>query len=137
MNVFVNILFGHLIGDYFLQNRWMAMKKGGATWPAIVHCVLYTIAICCFTQFNYEWFLFVSITHFLVDRFSLADHYLRLIGSRSLHDFMINGQNDIPENYNKENYHALRGAFTALVYLITDNTLHLLSMYYMYPYLTK
>ena len=31
---------------------------------------------------------------------------------------------------NADNYHALRGGFTALVYAAADNTLHLATMYY-------
>ena len=39
-------------------------------------------------------------------------------------------QKDIPKELDAENYHALRGGFTALVYAAADNTLHLVTMYY-------
>ena len=47
--MFVDAIVGHLIGDYLLQNDWMAMNKkksGENGWTACwVHCSLYTLAV--------------------------------------------------------------------------------------------
>jgi hypothetical protein len=56
------------------------------------------------------------MTHFPVDRWSLADRWLNLIDGRSLRDYLFNGKKDIPSSMDFENYHALRGGFTAVVY---------------------
>jgi len=65
-----------------------------------------------------------------VDRWSLADKWLDAINGRSLRDYIANGKKDIPQGLDAEDYHALRGGFTALVYAAADNTLHLATMYY-------
>jgi hypothetical protein len=67
-----------------------------------------------------------------VDRWSLADKWLDFINSRSLRDFLANGKTDIPQELDADNYHALRGGFTAFVYAVADNTIHLVTMYYGY-----
>jgi hypothetical protein len=64
----------------------------------------------------------------------LADKWLDLINGRSLEDFMINGKRNMPKYIITmdawEHYIILRGGFTALVYAVVDNTMHLGIMYY-------
>lgn len=130
---FATLVLGHLIGDYLLQNKWMAMNKSGNSWKCAVHCVIYTATVVVTTWSNlhgWTWALFVFLTHFPVDRWSLADKWLDCINGRSLRDFIINGKAGIPDGVDAENYHTLRGGFTALVYAVADNTLHLVTMYY-------
>ena len=132
--MFEKILIGHLIGDYLLQNKWMAMNKSGCTTKCAVHCLLYTISICIATWCASPlWIAIVFCSHFIVDRFSLADKWLNLINGRSLVDFIDNGMKDIPfvrhtADSKYWNYHSLRGGFTSLVYAVTDNTMHLVLM---------
>lgn len=62
-------IIGHLVGDYFLQNDWMANRKKSESFPCFVHCALWTLSVCCFA----EWFnplsaVWLFITHFLIDR---------------------------------------------------------------------
>jgi hypothetical protein len=130
---FATLVLGHLMGDYLFQNKWMAYKKSGDTWVCFVHCLIYTIVVTATTLpsiQNWQWPLLVFLTHFPVDRWGLADRWLALIDSRTLKDFMYNGRNNIPDGYDRANYHALRGGFTVLVYAIADNTIHLTMMYY-------
>ena len=47
---FVNLLFGHLVGDYLLQNKWIAMNKSGNTFKCFIHCIIYTFCVCTFVQ---------------------------------------------------------------------------------------
>lgn len=42
MNLFEWLLMGHLVGDYLLQNRWMAEKKSNELLPLMVHSLIYT-----------------------------------------------------------------------------------------------
>lgn len=138
MNLVINLLFAHLIGDFFLQPKAMAVKKGASNWIAAGHCAIYTLAIAVFTNFGWRWLTFVFVSHFIVDRFSLADKWLQLIRGRDLANFYHNGEEDIPLTSHHEmmNYRILRGAFSAIVYVIVDGTMHLASLYYAYPYLT-
>jgi hypothetical protein len=127
---FEAILLGHLVGDYLLQNNWMAQRKQAHLAPCLVHCVIYTISVCSFTSFSPCWLLAVLLSHFPIDRWSLADKWLHLIKGRSLTDYFTSGHNNIPksEKDTENNYLILRGGFTTLVYVIVDNTFHLLLM---------
>ena len=131
MNFFSWLLLGHMIGDYLLQNKWMAMNKSGSTWKCTVHCLLYTFAVAISTLHYislWQWWAVIFISHFVIDRWSLADKWLGFINGRSLTDYITNGKKDIPSEMDQENYHALRGGFVALVYAATDNTMHLILM---------
>ena len=131
MDFFDCLIMGHLVGDYIFQNKWMAMNKSASTFKCTVHCLLYTFAVALFTYpfiHGLSWWSIVFFSHFIIDRWSLADKWLELTKSRSLKDFMLNGKEDIPEEFDKDNYHALRGGFTSFVYVANDNTMHLLLM---------
>ena len=135
---FTQLLFGHLFGDYVFQNKWMAVNKSASSFKSLVHCIVYTACICLFTQnFSILWALIVMLSHFPIDRFSIADAWLKLINGRSLSSFLENGDRDIPEQVNWRNYHSLRGGFTSIVYTVTDNTMHLALMYFGYLLLNK
>lgn len=126
----MNLLLGHLVGDFLLQNKWMAMNKGASHAKCFVHCLLYTVAVCVICHIpDWRWPLIVFLSHYPIDRWSLADKWLKLIRARSLTDFLQNGHKGIPLEY-KKNYHILRGGFTGLVYCVADNTMHLLLLYY-------
>jgi hypothetical protein len=129
----VPLIFGHLVGDYVLQNKWMAMNKSASTLRCAVHCAIYTASVVAFTLpviHGWWWALLIFVSHFPIDRWSLADKWLELINGRSLRDYLANGNREIPAEMNAANYHALRGGFTALVYAMVDNTFHLLIMWY-------
>jgi len=123
------MLLGHLVGDYLLQNDWMALEKGkhnGMGWfKCTVHCVLYTIAVCTLMGlWNAAWVLAVFFSHFVVDKFGIPDMYLRAVNGRSIHGFLTH-----PENGEYSAHICLRGGFTAVVYAVCDNTMHLLLMF--------
>lgn len=135
---FPQLILGHFIGDFLLQNKWMAMNKSASNWKCAVHCALYTLAVTATTYptiFSFQWSIFVFLTHFPVDRWSWADKWLDLINGRSLRDFIISGKHGIPKEYDFENYHCLRGGFTSVVYTVADNTIHLILMWYGYKLL--
>jgi len=85
-------------------------------------------------DFRIGWISFVFISHFPIDRYSLADKWLQLIKGRTLKGFMKEGNEDILTKITveRENYRILRGSFHSLVYTIVDNTFHLAIMYYGY-----
>lgn len=151
MNEFFALLvLGHLLGDFFLQNKWMAMNKQGSTWKCAVHCAIYTGAVTLTTWpaiHGWAWSLLVFCSHFPIDRWSLADKWLDLINGRSLWDFMWFGHRDIhlgntgaygaSAEFVRKNYHILRGGFHAVVYTVVDSTMHLFLMYYGAQLLTR
>lgn len=123
------MLLGHLVGDYLLQNNWMALGKSkynGMGWlTCTVHCLLYSLAVCLLMwQWTAAWFAVVFLSHFVLDKFGLPEMYLKMINGRSLERFMEN-----PENKEYTPYIGLRSGFTVLVYVVVDNTMHLLIMW--------
>jgi hypothetical protein len=93
--------------------------------------MLYTMAVCLLTwQPSLLWVALVFCSHFVIDRFGVAEKYLALIGGRSVEKFLFRGHVGIQTKYPRQNYHALRAGFTAFVYGVTDNTMHLLLMWY-------
>ena len=76
----MDYLVAHLIGDYLLQNDWMAQNKKLRHWPCIVHCTLYTLAIALPT-FWPAWALGVVWgTHFVQDRTQIVRRWMNAIG---------------------------------------------------------
>lgn len=133
------LLLGHLAGDYLLQNEFMAMNKSKNTWigwlAAFIHCILYTFAVCLFTwNFQLIWIIAVFLSHFPIDKFGLADKYMRYIKRSGLKDYInhvVEGMTprdvlDNPMYFTGEQYNNLTGGFRAVVYTITDNTMHLI-----------
>ena len=140
------LFLGHLAGDYLLQNQWMALNKAKNTWvgwlSALIHCVLYTFAVCLFMwNFDPIWIVVVFLSHFPIDKFSLTDKYLHYIKGRSLKDYVNKDkwkENLIiinPPKHEINRYDILEGSFAAVVYTITDNTMHLILMWGAYQIL--
>lgn len=78
-------LIGHLIGDYLIQNDWMAQNKKRATLPCLVHVSLYTLAVGLLTLWPWWAMAIVFVTHFIQDRTTIITAYMSLIGQK---DFM-------------------------------------------------
>lgn len=74
-------IFAHLIGDYLVQNDWMAVnKKGKSMWPCLVHTLLYT-ACMLITSFTWQQLLLVGIQHYIQDRTNFVVWFLNAKGS--------------------------------------------------------
>lgn len=76
-------LVGHLVGDYLLQNDWMAQGKKRAHWPCLVHVAAYTLAVMLFTQWPLWIAAVVFVPHYLIDRWGFVPWYMRAIGQTS------------------------------------------------------
>jgi hypothetical protein len=95
MNLFSWLLVGHLVGDWLLQNAWMAEGKQGGLFssPLAMHCLIYTSAVGAAFYLGagelsdeLVWLLaLVWMSHWLIDGLNLPRLWGRLIG-----------QNDIP-----------------------------------------
>ena len=102
----LGLLLGHLIGDYIVQNDWMASRKTSQTIPCLVHCLLYSLAVwsCCFWWIHPLGILVVFATHFPVDRFRLARWWM----------VNVSGQKDFAT-----------GPLSPWSIIVVDNTIHL------------
>ncbi|MFH0779987.1 MAG: DUF3307 domain-containing protein [Parcubacteria group bacterium] len=121
LTIFEKILLGHLVADYLLQPEKMAVQKSAkgikGLLICILHCVIYTVTICAFTSTAEPLKIgLIFLSHFPIDRWSLASQWLKLIKGR---DFIAVYQN-------KPQYKEISLSFSTLVYAVVDNTWHLL-----------
>lgn len=96
MTTFTWLLVAHLVGDWMLQNDWMARhKQTGLINPAIaVHCITYTV-----TALGSLWLtasqnathppyfifsLFILLSHWLIDATSLAQRWVQFFRQSEL-----------------------------------------------------
>lgn len=117
-NMLIGVLFGHFVGDFFLQFKDVADNKyrpglKGIIW-CTVHVFVYTFIMAVFVG-NYSplFLLGVYLPHWIVDRWSLAFHWMKLLGR----DNLIN--NADPQ----------KATFGAIIYVVIDQTTHLGCLY--------
>lgn len=112
--MFERIILGHFVGDYLLQSKAMMLKKSeknihGILWCTL-HCLIYTATVCLFLWTINPWMtIAIFVSHWPIDYWSLGGKWMRLIRSRDP----------------KDNFVA-NAAFYAIVYVVTDNTWHIL-----------
>lgn len=79
----ISALVGHLVGDYLLQNDWLAAGKKRSSAVCAVHCLIWSLAVQLLAGWP-AWTLAVLFpTHFLQDRTSLIRRWMLLIGQRA------------------------------------------------------
>lgn len=122
--MFAQIILGHLTGDYLLQSKSMALKKSekglsGITWCTF-HSLVYTASVCMFLWTFDPWIIsLVFVSHWPLDRWSLAFKWLKL----------IRGRNYFSAYQSKEKYHEIDLVFSCFVYAVVDNTMHLILLW--------
>lgn len=75
-------LIGHLVGDYLLQNDWMALGKKSSSFVCAVHCAIWTACVCLAAGLGLVPFAVLFATHFIQDRTGIVVWWMRLIGQR-------------------------------------------------------
>lgn len=116
-DLFILALLGHIVGDYLLQPYKMAMKKSSSNWVCLVHVTIYTTAVCTMMSTHDPVVIMsIFIPHFVIDRWSLGEKWLKMIGGRTI--------KEATKKTGVEREFAI--AFYAPVYIIVDNGLHLL-----------
>lgn len=139
MDIMFRMLLGHLCGDYLFQTEWMAMNKSKSNltgWlTATVHCILYTFAVCLFMwNFHPIWIVAVFCSHFFIDKFGFGEIYMKYIKGNGLRDYI----DDVNDTYSRtwinssDGERMITGGFKAVVYTLTDNTMHLILMWLAY-----
>jgi len=120
------LLLGHLVGDYLAQTEWMAYNKHENTeegwFAAIAHCTVYSVAVFAMLAvgglslgliecFVFIWFIFNS--HIIFDKTKFVMWWTTKVLGRT-----YDPSDTIKFNIN------------TLVYVVADNTFHLLLMYF-------
>lgn len=72
-------LLAHLVGDYVLQNHWIALTKTSSSKAALLHVSLYILPFLFLTHSPLA-LLIIGGTHFVIDRFRLARYWVDLWG---------------------------------------------------------
>lgn len=76
-------LVAHFIGDYLLQNDWMALNKKKSNIVCSIHVALYILPWL-FTAVTPLQFALIALQHWLQDRTSFISWYCRTMGSFQL-----------------------------------------------------
>ena len=106
----VDALIGHLVGDYLLQEDWMAANKKKNWFPCFIHCCFYSLAVCLFAQWSAPWiFLTIFITHFAIDRTQFVKWWMTNVSHQT--------------NFTQP-------PFAPWSLIVVDNTFHLLVLYF-------
>ena len=74
----------HFVGDYVLQNDFIAKTKGSNFWHMIAHCVLYSVPFA--IVFGFGWQLWaVIVAHIVVDPLKARWHKIGYAADQILH----------------------------------------------------
>ena len=129
-DIWLRLLLGHLFGDYLLQGQFLALNKtrsgiSGIKWCTL-HSLIYTVCVAFFLwTLNPLVIFLIFISHWPIDRWSLGEKWLKLIGGR-----------DFKEVYRqKGDYWEIFLSFGTIVYTVVDNTLHIFLMWLIVKYL--
>ena len=79
-NGIMHWIFAHLIGDYLLQNDWMASNKSTHTFHALVHVIVYCLPFS-FCHLTLLQILLIGSQHFLQDRTQFVLWVMKIKGS--------------------------------------------------------
>lgn len=84
----IELIYCHLVGDYVLQNDFIAITKGENWYHLIVHCVLYSLPF--FVFFGLTWQLsFIFITHMIIDTLKARYNKINHATDQLLHYIVI------------------------------------------------
>ena len=73
-------IYAHLIGDYLIQNDWMAAGKKQASWICAIHVLVYLIPFV-FTGLCWWQIALIGVQHFAQDRTGFVVWFMRAKGS--------------------------------------------------------
>lgn len=73
-------IYAHLIGDYLLQNDWMAFGKKQKSWICAVHIAAYMVP---FLLCGFAWWqlAIIAVQHFAQDRTGFVMWLMKVKGS--------------------------------------------------------
>ncbi len=78
----IEAIIGHLVGDYMLQNDWMASNKNRSAWVCSVHCSVWTASVCLFGGLELLAACVLFTTHFIQDHTAIVAKWMDFIGQR-------------------------------------------------------
>jgi hypothetical protein len=153
----IALLIGHLVGDYIFQDDWIATNKSkpGAYGAAVccLHCSLYAVCMVAAVIFS-GWthagfdgsfssvvmsiltvFAIAYVCHYPIDRWGLAGKWMKFYGQTlpgKLDSMFVDGtsyDDGDRQSRSERLYVGFRQYFWAPVYIVVDNTMHLVLMW--------
>lgn len=103
----MELLVAHLVGDYILQNDWLAANKRINTFACLLHVALYVFSVSVFTDWPLGALAITFGCHFVQDRFPVIPWFMK-----------INNQSDFAN-----------GPLAPWSRIVVDNTLHLVQLH--------
>lgn len=84
----ISAIIGHLVGDYLLQNDWMAMNKKTSSFHCSVHCATWTVCVLLALFIaNEPWPAWTALplflSHYAQDRTRIINWYMDTMGQKS------------------------------------------------------
>jgi Protein of unknown function (DUF3307) len=130
----------HIFSDYWLQSDWMALNKNKKTIPCLIHCIIYTLPFLILTHNVFALFL-IFITHFIEDRWYFIKYIIWLKNH-------ANPQFTYPkyskcnitgfyDDWNAEQTDGRPKFITTWIYIICDNSYHLMCNFLILKYFTN
>lgn len=111
----MNWLIAHLIGDYLLQNDWMALNKKTRHLPCLVHCTLYSLIVFALTLWPWWAIGMVFAAHYAQDHTNIVLRWMKFIGQKQF----------------------ATGPCSPWSIIVVDNVLHLVLLYALERILTQ
>jgi len=128
MDWFIYLLFGHLIGEFLLQNSWMTHNKKLGPKACFAHSFVYTFSICLFLlatphihAIDKKFALLALIifsAHFLMDAFWVVDWWFKKLEVFSCYNLEIAKRLTHTDS--------IFISFGTFYYIVAENTLNLL-----------
>lgn len=129
-------LIGHLVGDYLLQNDWLALHKKKSSIRCLIHCLIWTWSVMLFSGW---WaphcftasvtFFVLLITHFIQDRTNIIAWWMDFIGQTEFKksDDLI--RQKCPPIENGEPLYFLKVGLGPWSVIVVDNIWHIVTIW--------
>lgn len=130
LETLIALIFGHLLGDFVFQTKKMALLKSEKSAKGIIWCSfhvsVYTLLVSIVAGIaNPIVWIAIFVPHWIIDRYSLANKWLKFIGGRTFES----AQNSTDQWKNFDI------AFTSIVYTVVDGTFHIFSLWLVLKFL--
>lgn len=128
IDLWFRVLLGHLVGDYVLQNNWMAVNKKKQWIPCLMHCLLWTVSIMIAILPELlvtTWLMVFGLlyaSHLILDKTGLVEWWCKVTKSRTFAAAKTYADSVEPPFFAK----LITVSYTAIVQTVIDNTFHLL-----------
>ncbi len=125
IQLFIYGIFGHILADFFLQPKKMAIGKSAKNLKGFLicalHALIYTVLIfVVIWKFNILAIIIIFVSHFIIDHWSVGNIWAKIIKGRTFESARAS------QEPNRE----FDIALTSVVYTVVDTTLHFVILWF-------